>query len=221
MFLDIIVLAAIAAFIFLRLRSELGKKTGNEPMPPAAGRGSVNQQGRTIEGYSEPVETDPHVDADVIDLEEDPKLRRAYADIRRKDSSFDPGQFIVGAQAAYRMILEAFWEGDRDTLNDLLDKSVLGQFETAIDSREENGFTLENRLIDISGTRVIAAELMSDTAELTVHFTSAIVAVTRDKSGHIIEGDASDAVETNDKWTFARDIKSEDLSWTLVATRAA
>lgn len=217
MVFDIIIMAAVAAFILLRLRAELGKKTGNEPQPPAAGRGGV-EHGRTIEGYAEPA--DPAEDVKVIDMEGDPKLRHAYTDIRRKDSSFDPVQFITGAQAAYRMILESFWEGDRETLTGLLDKSVLGQFESAIDAREENELTLENRLIDITGAEVISAELRGNVAELTVHFKSEIVAVTRDKKGNIIEGDASDAVETNDKWTFARDTKSKDLAWTLIATRA-
>tara|TARA_R110002096_G_scaffold266914_3_gene460661 strand:+ start:645 stop:1298 length:654 start_codon:yes stop_codon:yes gene_type:complete len=216
MFLDIILMAAIAAFILLRLRSELGKKTGNEPQPPAAGQRPMGHASRTIDGYAEPA----HDDVKVIDMEEDPKLRHAYADIRRKDSSFDPAQFIVGAQAAYRMTLEAFWEGDRETLENLLDKSVFGQFDTAIEAREKNELVLENRLINIADATVIAAELDGSVAELTVHFKSEIVAVTRDKSGNIVEGDASDAVETNDKWTFARDIKSDDLSWTLIATRA-
>ncbi len=219
MFLDIILMAAIAAFILLRLRSELGKKTGNEPQPPAAGRNPMGQTGRTIDGYAEPAES-VRDDVKVIDMEEDPKLRHAYADIRRKDSSFDPAQFVEGAQAAYRMTLEAFWEGDRDTLENLLDKSVFGQFDTAIEAREKGELTLENRLIGITDATVIAAELHGNVAELTVHFKSEIVAVTRDKSGNIIEGDASDAVETNDKWTFARDVKSDDLSWTLIATRA-
>ena len=118
------------------------------------------------------------------------------------------------------MTLEAFWEGDRETLENLLDKSVFGQFDTAIEAREKNELVLENRLINIADATVIAAELDGSVAELTVHFKSEIVAVTRDKSGNIVEGDASDAVETNDKWTFARDIKSDDLSWTLIATRA-
>lgn len=218
MFLDIIIMAAVAAFILLRLRAELGKKTGNEPQPPAAGRGPTGHS-RTIDGFAEPTEP-AQDDVKVIDMEEDPKLRHAYADIRRKDSSFDPAQFLEGAKAAYRMTLEAFWEGDRDTLKNLLDKSVLGQFETAIDAREANELTLENRLIGIEGAEVILADLVGNVAELTVHFKSEIVAVTRDKSGNIIEGDASDAVETNDKWTFARDTKSRDFAWTLIATRA-
>lgn len=215
MFLDIILMAAIAAFILLRLRSELGKKTGNEPLPPAAGRNPMGHAARTIDGHAEPAD-----DVKVIDMEEDPKLRHAYADIRRMDSSFDPAQFLGGAQGAYRMILEAFWEGDRETLEGMLDKSVFGQFDTAIEGRETNELTLENRLIDISEADVIAAELDGSVAELTVHFKSEIVAVTRDKNGNIVEGDASDAVETNDKWTFARDLKSDDYSWTLIATRA-
>ena len=218
MFLDIIIVAMIAAFILLRLRSELGRKTGNEPLPPAAGR-QQHGAGRTIDGTAETVES-PQDDLNVIDLEENSDLRHAYADMRREDSSFDPRQFVEGARSAYRMTLEAFWIGDKDVLGNLLDKSVLGQFETAIEQREESELTLDNRLLDISGAEVIKAEIINKVAELTVHFTSEIVAVTRDKEGKIVEGDASDAVETNDKWTFARQLRSDDPSWTLVATRA-
>lgn len=218
MFLDIIIVAMIAVFVLLRLRSELGRKTGNEPLPPAANR-QAHSAGRTIDGYAEPADA-PQDDTNVIDLEENPELRHAYADMRRADNSFDPREFLEGAQAAYRMTLEAFWVGDKTILGNLLDKSVLGQFETAIDTREENELTLDNRLLDISGAEVIKAEIINKVAELTVHFTSEIVAVTRDKEGTVIEGDASDAVETNDKWTFARTLRSADPSWTLVATRA-
>ena len=216
--LDIILLAMLAGFIILRLRSELGKKTGNEPLPPAAPRAS----GDTARAASrDDTKADGHgADNNVIDMEEDPALRKGYQQIRRADSSFDLPTFMEGAQAAYEMILEAFWAGDRETLRSFLDDSVYGQFSAALDAREQNGYRVENKLIDVAKAEVISAQLLDRSAELTVHFTAEIVAVTKDADGNLIEGDLSDAVEVNDRWTFARDTRSRDPNWTLVATRA-
>jgi predicted lipid-binding transport protein (Tim44 family) len=214
---DIILVAMVAAFIFLRLRSELGKKTGNEPTPPAANQAELDRLRRERDGYNN--DPEPY-EAEVIDLEEDPALRNAYGDIRRQDPSFEVGQFVGGAKSAYGMILEAFWGGDKQTLKDFLDDSVLSRFETAIDGREADGLKIENQLLDVTGVEVVAAELVGKMAQLTVHFTSEIVAVTRDKEGNVVEGDVSNAVEMNDNWTFARNVKSRDPRWTLVATSA-
>jgi len=211
---DIILVAMVAAFIFLRLRSELGKKTGNEPQPPAAGR-----VGRSPNEYSENTD-EPTVEAEVIDLEENPSLRRTYMDIRKADPSFDLGQFMDGAKTAYGMILEAFWKGDKQALKDFLDDEVQAKFESAIDSLEADELKVENQLLDVTSAEVTAAELDGKVAQLTVHFTSEVVAVTRDKDGKVVQGDASDAVEMNDNWTFARNVKSKEPGWTLVATSA-
>lgn len=216
-YFDIIIIAMVAGFILLRLRDTLGTKTGNEPMPPAPGQADLDQLRRERDGYHN--EREP-LEADVIDLEEDPSLRKAYSDIRTHDRSFDVAQFVTGAKSAYGMILEAFWEGDRQTLRDFLDESVLSRFEAALDAREASGQKVENRLLDITKVDVVAAELVGKMAQLTVHFTSEIVAVTKDSDGKVIEGDASDSVEMNDNWTFARNVKSSDPSWTLVATSA-
>lgn len=217
--MEIVLLAMVAGFILLRLRSELGKKTGNEPLPPAAGK--MRPHHRDEQGDTSHEVVDMEVGDDtVIDLEENPALRKAFQDIRNADRSFDVGTFVAGAKAAYGMILEAFWKGDKESLRDFLDDGVYEQFSTAVDQREENGLTLHNRLLDVTEVDIIGAQLIGRTAELTVHFRAEIIAVTKDKDGHLVEGDLSDAVEVNDKWTFARDTKSREPSWTLVATRA-
>jgi len=219
--LEIVLLAMVAGFILLRLRGELGKKTGNEPLPPAAGHPSGpaldRDDGRDVEAESQPYDTPG---ADVIDLEENPALRRAYQDIRRADRSFDVAIFLDGAKSAYGMILEAFWAGDKETLKTFLDDSVYEQFAGAVDQRAKDGLTLENKLVDVTEIDVIAARLIDKVAELTVHFRSEIVAVTKDKDGNLVEGNMSDVVEMNDKWTFARNTRSRDPNWTLLATRA-
>ena len=216
--LDIILLAMLAGFIILRLRSELGKKTGNEPLPPAAPR--APHSGGHGGASSDRGADAPAGEDNVIDMEEDPALRRGYQEIRRADHSFDVPTFMQGARGAYEMILEAFWSGDRDTLRDFLDDSVFKQFSAAIDAREANGYTVENKLIDIDKAEVTKAQMNGRMAEITVHFTAELIAVTKDSDGNLIEGDLSDAVEVNDRWTFARDTKSRDPNWLLVATRA-
>jgi len=216
---DIILVAMVAAFIFLRLRSELGKKTGNEPRPPAAGQQDVDHLQGTHDKFNEYTDQPP-IDAEVIDLEENPALRHAYMDIRKADPSFDLSQFMDGAKTAYGMILEAFWKGDKTTLRDFLDDAVLSKFETAIDSLEADELKVDNQLLDVTDVKVVAAELAGKVAQLTVHFTSEVVAVTRNKDGKVVQGDASDTVEMNDNWTFARDVKSSQPGWTLIATSA-
>jgi predicted lipid-binding transport protein (Tim44 family) len=156
----------------------------------------------------------------VVDLEQNPALRKAFQDIRHADRSFDVNTFITGAKAAYEMILEAFWKGDKETLREFLDDSVYDQFAGAVDKREEDGLVVQNRILDVTEIDIIGAQLVGRTAELTVHFRAELIAVTKDKDGNVVEGDVSDAVEVNDKWTFARDTKSRTPMWTLVATRA-
>ncbi len=216
--LDIVLMAMVAVFIALRLRSELGKKTGNEPLRPNPGSSPYGRDsGPAID--AEPVEIEQN-DASVIDMAEDPAVRAGLGEIRRADRFFDAGEFLEGAKSAYQMILEAFWAGDKDALKDFLDETVLSQFGSAIDQREQDGLTLENRLLDITGAEIIGAGIVKRQAEITLHFSAEIIAVTRDGDNNVVDGDLSDAVDLEDKWTFARDVKSRDPNWTLVATRA-
>lgn len=216
---DIIILAMVAGFIFLRLRGELGNKTGNEPLPPsnphprAAGSDRVvDLQGRPVDDadYAAPAEAEAA----------DPRFATAFNAMRRLDSHFSPAQFLNGAAQAYPMILEAFWAGDRDTLKNYLSPAVFDQFDAALKAREEAGHKLDNRLLEVTAADIVDARLEGKTAEITVHFSAEIIAVTRDKDGKAIEGNLSDSVVVNDNWTFARDLKSRDPSWSLVATRA-
>lgn len=220
--MEIVLLAMVAAFILLRLRSELGKKTGNEPLPPAAGGMHSRTQGDDM------LHDDQGDDAsgvvvgpgNVIDMEENPALRKAFQAIRHADRSFDVSTFLTGAKSAYEMILDAFWKGDKETLKEFLDDSVYQQFAGAVDQREKDGLEVHNKILDVTELDIIGAQMAGQTAELTVHFRAELIAVTKDKDGNVVEGNVSDAVEVNDKWTFARDTKSRSPMWTLVATRA-
>jgi predicted lipid-binding transport protein (Tim44 family) len=194
----VILLAMVAAFLAMRLYSVLGKRTGHEqPLPRAA----------------EDRQSAPRA----IETGAEAGLRAIVA----ADSAFDVGQFVEGAKSAYRMVLEAFWKGDRETLNWLVEDNVRGEFESAIDAREAAGEVLENRLVSIERAAISEATLTGKVARITLRFDADIAAVTRDKDGSVIAGSMTDAVETHDSWTFKRDLKNADPNWKLADTDEA
>lgn len=208
----VILFAAIAAFLALRLYSVLGKRTGHEqPLPrPAEERVGAPQMPRTIDMPAEVRDTGPRA----LESGAEGGLRALVA----ADPSFDVGQFVEGAKSAYRMILEAFWKGDRETLEWLVDAQVRDSFIAAIDAREAAGETLDNRLISIERATVSDIALDGRVARITVRFDADIAAVTRDKDGNVIAGSLSDAVQTHDAWTFSRTLGSGDPNWKLSDT---
>jgi predicted lipid-binding transport protein (Tim44 family) len=137
------------------------------------------------------------------------------------DRSFDAPQFVDGAKSAYRMVLEAFWRGDREELAWLCDADVLASFEEAIAARESDGHVLDNRLVRIEKAQITDASVNGRIAEVTLRFEADIAAVTRDKDGHVVAGSLTDAVGINDVWTFTRDIRASDPNWKLSETDEA
>ena len=134
------------------------------------------------------------------------------------DSGFDVAQFIDGAKSAYRMILEAFWKGDAETLGWLVEDDVRKGFEEAISERQTAGHVLDNRLIAIERAMIADATVEGRVARITVRFDADIAAVTRDQEGNVVAGSLTDAVETHDLWTFARNLRSDDPNWKLTET---
>ena len=118
------------------------------------------------------------------------------------------------------MIVNAFAEGDRRTLKNLLSREVYDGFESAISEREKRGETVENRFVSIDNAEITAAELRGRIAQLTVRFQSKLVTATRDKDGNVTDGNAEKVTDVTDVWTFARDLSSRDPNWKLVATEA-
>jgi len=133
---------------------------------------------------------------------------------------FDAQHFLTGARAAYEMIVNAYAEGDRRTLKNLLSRDVYDGFETAISEREKRGDTVESRFVSIDSAEITAAEVRGRNVQLTVRFHSQLVSVTRDKDGKVIDGNAEKVTDITDVWTFARDVSSRDPNWKLVATEA-
>ena len=210
-----ILLMMVAAFLALRLYTVLGKRTGHEqPLSrPAEERLGAKPVARTIDVTPEVRESAPRV----IDSGAEGGMRGIIA----AEPGFDVSQFLDGAQAAYRMVLEAFWRGDRAALRDLVTDDVYASFDEAITAREEASHTLDNRLVSIERAKVVDATLSGREARIMVRFDADIAAVTRDAEGQVIAGSTDDAVVTNDIWTFARTLRSGDPNWKLADTDEA
>ncbi|MDQ1686842.1 MAG: hypothetical protein QOC82_3579 [Frankiaceae bacterium] len=209
----IVLLALVALFVGLRLYAVLGRRTGHEQQPilrpaetPAAAEAPAplaelpaERPERTGLVYEEPAA---------------PGIRA----IVTADPEFDVARFLEGAQAAYRMVLEAFWAGDRESLRHLVGGHVLEAFEHAIADRESAGHRLDNRLVTIERTVIEDARLVVRTAEIDIRFDADIAAVTRDSEGNLVAGTMSDAIPSRDVWTFRRTLGSADPNWLLVDT---
>lgn len=211
----IVILAMIAGFLALRLYSVLGKRTGHEQEPaprPAEDRSKVTVvQPRAL--------TDAPADSvRLVDGLIAPGGEIGVRALIAADRSFDVPQFVDGAKSAYRMVLEAFWRGDRDELGWLCEPHVLASFEESLAAREAAGEVLDNRLVRIEKAQIVEASLNGRIAEVSLRFEADIAAITRDKDGNVIAGSLTDAVGTNDIWTFSRDIRSADPNWKLSDT---
>lgn len=213
--ISIVLLAMIAAFLGMRLYSVLGKRTGHEqePVLPRRDERAAPTPVRLDDSETPPAQQGSAADTAglVYEPAAEPGLRALLATDRR----FDAGRFMEGAEAAYRMILEAFWAGDRDTLRDLCDQDSYDAFVEAIAAREARGERLDNRLIRIDSAKITAVELVGGEARVTVRYRADISAVTRDAEGIVIAGSMVDARETDDMWTFRRAIGSNDPNWLL------
>ena len=199
-------------WLALRLYAVLGKRTGHEQaLPkPAEERVALSAVPRTIDVTPEVRDGGTRA----IETGAESGLRAVIA----ADPGFDVAQFVEGSKSAYRMILEAFWKGDEETLGWLVEDDVREGFTQAIAERREAGHVLENRLVVIDRALITDASVEGKTARITVRFDAEIAAVTRDAEGNLIAGSMSDAVETHDSWTFARNLRSDDPNWKLVET---
>lgn len=220
---ELILLAMVAAFLVLRLRSVLGRRTGFERPPQPEGRsGGFDPRGgpRPIEA---PAADSPQAAAPAMNrVLPDPRspTGQALARIAQADQGFDPNAFLDGAQAAFGMIVQAFATGDRQTLRALLSDETYAGFEQAIESRERAGERQRTELRAVHEMAIEAAELRGRTADITVRVVSDQVNMTTGRDGEVVSG--SDAVtELTDIWTFQRDLGAPDPTWRLVATRSA
>ena len=211
--IDLVLFGMIAAFLVLRLRSILGKRSGFErqqqpPRGPVAVPGMGRPVAPTIDAKAEPV-------APVRPLPEPSSPAGAgLAQMRQIDRDFSAERFIAGADAAFRMIVEGYAAGDRVALRPLLNDDTYRSFEGAIAAREEAGETQKGEIRSIEHATIEAAHVNGTIGTITVKFVSDQVSETLDKNGKPVQG--TDAVtEITDIWTFERDLAQRDPAWRL------
>ena len=211
----LIVLALVFVFVALRLWSVLGRRTGHEQ--PIAKPESVP----VVRGIALKA---PNSDRAAPIGQETAPAASAASGLRAivaADPQFDVARFVEGAKAAYGMVLEAYWKGDQDALDKMVDPDVAHAFAHAIHDREEAGETLDNRLIAIEQAQIEDAHIDNGVAHIRIRFDADVAAVTRDRDGNVIAGSLTDAVPTHDVWTFSRPLKSPNPNWMLTETDEA
>ena len=190
-YIDIILLAMIAGFIFLRLRGILGKKTGHEE-----NIGASFQQ-----DFSPKNEQSKKIDENNFD-------EKAKAD------------FLKGAKIAYETVVTNFSSGELKKIKALLDKKVLNEFNEAINDRKNKGLTSNTTFIGINSADIKNYSQINNIFEVTVDFVSEIISSVQDKDKKLISGDPEKVKKVYDTWKFSRDIKSLSPNWLLVDTQA-
>jgi predicted lipid-binding transport protein (Tim44 family) len=237
---DIILIGLVAVFLILRLRSVLGKRTGNErppardpftppaPPPTASPRlGDAPSSGQSGNDNVVPLPTAPAprpslsttgpggIRATVL-----PTASAGVAAVRSADPSFEPIGFTAGARAAFTTIVEAFAKDDTAALRPLLDPPTYASFESAIRGRAERKEKAETTLIGFEASDVAAASLQDSQATVTVRFVSEQINVLRNAEGQIVDGNPNEVQKVVDLWTFRRDTKSSDPNWLLIKTES-
>jgi predicted lipid-binding transport protein (Tim44 family) len=220
-FFDIVFFAMVAAFLILRLRSVLGRRTGNENSerwttrkPTPAARSEAGDNVARLPERPRPAgEAAP-----VLDLPANSPVQAGLTQIQAADPSFDPRGFADGARGAFEMIVGAYAQGDTATLRPLLADDVYENFASAIRGRQQAKQTLETTLVGVKSADIAEARMDGRTAFVTVKFVSDQINVTRDAAGTVVEGDPQQIATVTDVWTFSRNTRSRDPNWLLVAT---
>lgn len=228
-----LLLLGVALVILWRLRSVLGSRTGSErpPIDPFTRRAEALRAPDAANANS-PQVSQPGGDDPPRGVAEPPPpvwigyaaagsgLALAIESLTAADKSFTPKSFLVGARAAYEMIIEAFAKGDKAALKPLLARDVMTGFASAIDARAAAGQTIEQRFVGIDKADLSSIELVGNQAQVAVRFVSQIISATVAKDGSLDDGDRTQIRSVTDQWTFERDLTSRDPNWKLAATQA-
>ncbi|MCF8509899.1 MAG: Tim44/TimA family putative adaptor protein [Rhodobacteraceae bacterium] len=212
--LQLLVLAGIAIFLILKLRSVLGTREGFEkpPVPVEDVRPRAKRPFEVIEGGP---------DRDIIDhVEDGSDNARALAAMKHAEPGFSVSEFLTGARGAYEMILMAFERGDIEAIRPFLNDEVEASFAQAINAREREGLKVEANFVGLRELTLSEAEFdaTSKTAEITVRFTGELISVVKNKAGEVVDGHPTSVKRQRDSWTFARRMGVQDPNWQLVAT---
>lgn len=218
---DLVVLGAIAAFIILRYRSILGKKTGHDMSKPKVKVEPPKPQERVIQmpqkEHRAAVVVKAKEDIALADID-DAEISSALAKMKQTDENFTISDFMDGAKAAFDMVVEAFSTHDKDTLKSLLSKEIYKEFEESISEQQKEKRRAQNTLVSIKKAEITEAEMSKNIATITVRFDSEQINVIVDEEGKVIEGNLSDIHDIEDEWVFERDMKSRNPNWTIIDT---
>mgnify|MGYP001278674007 CR=1 FL=1 len=190
-YIDIILLAMIAGFIFLRLRGILGKRTGYEGKAPAQ--------------FQEVIKN--------VNLEQKQKKQDRFDDDAKKE-------FLSGAKIAYETIITDFSDNDNKltTSKSLLSKKIFDQFNLALQERSKRGHYAEITFIGINSAKIKEHQKIDNILNVTVDFVGEVITCIRDKEKKIISGDPEKIKKIYDTWVFSRDTRSSNPNWQLVDT---
>ena len=215
--LQIFILAAVAIFLFWRLRAVLGSRDGFEKTIKEIKKSSdVVSSPRVID---ETKNESP--DDDIFDyVEENSKNAQVFKKMKEFDSDFSVNKFVSGAKMAYEIILMAFERGDTEKLKTLLEKKVLTSFKSVIDKRKKDGFIVDAKFIGMRDIRIINASFSQKTkiADVTLSFKSEITTVVKDSKGTIIEGHPDEIKKQKDTWVFTKNLSDKSPVWFLKST---
>lgn len=220
--IEVIFLGALAVFLLLRLKSVLGRRTGNEqerPNPLVTRGDESGADGRVV---PLPDRRRPDLDLEEVGAERSGRRSSAaegLARIRRGDPSFNERNFVAGARAAFQMIVEAFAAGDTASLRPLLGDDLYDAFSDAVRERLQRKETMETRVVDIARAEIEDAWMEGNSAFVSVAFASRQIVVTRNADGDVVDGSPDREIELQDIWTFTRNVRSPDPNWMLVETR--
>lgn len=219
---DILIMAAIAVFILLRLRKELGRKDGTEDRVNDKVK-KMKESGGVVQFPTGRAAESPVVQTEKPKEEEPPMpsyVSVVMDDVKRIDANFSAAEFLGGARMAFDMMLGAFNEGNRPLLKSLLTPDLYDAFCQELDRRQkENDYPIIT-LVSVKDAIITDAELVKNTVRITVEFISEQVHVTKNGEGKIIDGDPSDVQEMDDKWVFEKNLKASDPNWAVVSTDA-
>ena len=215
--LQIFILAAVAIFLFWRLRAVLGTRDGFEKNLKEIKGTSETSNSSDITG--EPIKNGP--DEDIFDyVEESSPSAEVFKNMKEFDSDFSVNKFVSGAKMAYEIIIMAFENGDTEKLSPLLEKKVFKSFKSVIEKRKNDGLVVEAKFIGMRDIRIVDASFSNKTkiADVTLSFKSEISTVVMDKKGAVIEGHPDEIKKQKDTWVFTKNLSEQTPIWLLKST---
>lgn len=223
---DILLFAAIAAFILLRYRSMLGEKTGKDPKELEREREerkarALLEMERVIKLPQKPSDTKPSPEMPQKNAAHDAyegALRDTLEKAQKIDAEFNADDFLEGARQAFEMVIDAYSKRDHETLKMLLSKPLYAKFSDALSQAEKENRLPHNTLVAITQSQLKDASITGSQATMTVEFISDQIQLVRNQAGDIIEGNPSEEIEVEDRWVFVRDLRSASPNWTIIET---